>query len=74
MLTPGTPRIAGAFDLQVVPQVPAAPHDLIVDAIATPTRMLTMAAAMSAEGRRTPRYRASLQRERNGLGGPASVV
>ena len=41
LLTPGTPRVAGAFDLQVVPQVPAAPHDLVVDIIATPTRMLT---------------------------------
>jgi 5-formyltetrahydrofolate cyclo-ligase len=40
LLNPGTPRIAGAYDLQVVPQVPAAPHDLIVDIIATPTRML----------------------------------
>ena len=43
MLTPGTPRIVGAYDLQVVPQVPAAPHDLVVDTIATPTRMLTTA-------------------------------
>jgi len=40
LLTPGTPRIAGAYDLQVVPQVPAAPHDLVVDTVATPTRML----------------------------------
>lgn len=40
LLTPGTPRIAGAYDLQIVPQVPAAPHDLVVDIIATPTRML----------------------------------
>ena len=43
LLTPGTPRIAGAYDLQVVPHVPAAPHDLLVDVIATPTRMLTTA-------------------------------
>lgn len=40
LLTPGTPRVAGAYDLQVVPHVPAAPHDLMVDTIATPTRML----------------------------------
>jgi 5-formyltetrahydrofolate cyclo-ligase len=40
LLTPGTPKVAGAYDLQVVPRVPAAPHDLTVDAIATPTRML----------------------------------
>jgi 5-formyltetrahydrofolate cyclo-ligase len=43
LLPPETPRIAGAYDLQVVPQVPAAPHDLVVDIIATPTRMLTTA-------------------------------
>ncbi len=43
MLTPGTPRIAGAYELQVVPRVPAAPHDLVVDAIATPIRMLLTA-------------------------------
>jgi 5-formyltetrahydrofolate cyclo-ligase len=35
------PRIAGAFDLQVVAEVPAAPHDLVVDAIATQSRLLT---------------------------------
>ena len=33
-------RIAGAYDLQVVAQVPAAPHDLPVDAIVTETRTL----------------------------------
>ena len=38
-----SPRIAGAFDLQVVPQVPAAPHDLGVDANVTERR--TIAAA-----------------------------
>ncbi len=38
-----SPRIAGAFDLQVVPQVPAAPHDLGVDAIVTESRSLTAA-------------------------------
>ncbi len=35
------PRIAGAFDLQVIAEVPAAPHDLVVDAIATQSRLLT---------------------------------
>jgi 5-formyltetrahydrofolate cyclo-ligase len=45
LLTPGTPRVAGAYDLQVVPQVPAAPHDLTVDIIATPTRMLVTTGA-----------------------------
>jgi 5-formyltetrahydrofolate cyclo-ligase len=43
LLPPGTPRIAGAYDLQVVARVPAAPHDLVVDTIATPTRMLVIA-------------------------------
>ena len=36
------PRIAGAFDLQVVPTVPAAPHDLRVDAIVTEQRVLAL--------------------------------
>jgi 5-formyltetrahydrofolate cyclo-ligase len=33
-------RIAGAFDVQVVDRVPAAAHDLAVDVIVTPTRVL----------------------------------
>ncbi len=36
------PRVAGAFELQVVPAVPAAPHDLKVDAIVTELRVLAM--------------------------------
>ncbi|MFO1302331.1 MAG: 5-formyltetrahydrofolate cyclo-ligase [Burkholderiales bacterium] len=36
LLPRATPRIAGAFDVQVVEAVPAAPHDLRVHAIATP--------------------------------------
>ena len=40
LLPPEAARIAGAFELQLVTQVPAAPHDLIVDAIATPLRMV----------------------------------
>jgi 5-formyltetrahydrofolate cyclo-ligase len=32
------PRIAGAYDLQLVDRVPAAAHDLAVDVIVTPTR------------------------------------
>ena len=43
LLRPGVLRVAGAFDLQVVAQVPAAPHDLIVDVIVTESRMLTIA-------------------------------
>jgi len=34
-------RIAGAFDVQIVEHVPAAPHDLMVRAVITPTRILT---------------------------------
>lgn len=33
-------RVAGAFELQLVPRVPAAAHDLVVDAIATPARLV----------------------------------
>ena len=33
-------RIAGAFELQVVEQVPSAPHDLAVDAIVTERRTM----------------------------------
>lgn len=36
------PRIAGAFDLQVVASVPAAPHDLRVDTIVTERRVLAL--------------------------------
>lgn len=39
-LAPDAARIAGAFELQLVPQVPAAAHDLVVDAIATPVRLV----------------------------------
>lgn len=38
-LPAGTPRIAGAFDVQVVSRVPAAPHDLVVDVIATESQL-----------------------------------
>lgn len=34
------PRVAGAFDVQLVAQVPCAPHDLTVDTIVTPQRTL----------------------------------
>jgi len=36
-------RIAGAFELQVVEQVPAAAHDLRVDAVVTERRTLEIA-------------------------------
>jgi 5-formyltetrahydrofolate cyclo-ligase len=34
------PRVAGAFELQLIDDIPAAPHDLRVDAIATPSRLI----------------------------------
>ena len=34
-------RVAGAFELQIVDRVPAAPHDLMVDAIVTEARTLS---------------------------------
>jgi len=38
---PDAVRIAGAFDVQVVEAVPAAPHDLCVDVVVTQTRVLS---------------------------------
>jgi 5-formyltetrahydrofolate cyclo-ligase len=38
-----TRRVAGAFELQVVERVPAAPHDLRVDAVITELRELVCA-------------------------------
>ncbi len=38
LASPGVPRVAGAFDLQILAQVPSAPHDLRVDTIVTPGR------------------------------------
>jgi 5-formyltetrahydrofolate cyclo-ligase len=35
------PRISGAFDVQVVERVPAAPHDIGVDIVVTESRLLT---------------------------------
>ncbi len=43
MLDARAQRVAGAFDLQVVPTVPAAPHDLVVDLIVTETRQMPIA-------------------------------
>jgi len=40
LLRPKAPRIAGAFDLQFVDAVPAAPHDIAVDCIVTEHRMV----------------------------------
>lgn len=38
----GAPRIAGAFDVQIIDEVPAGPHDRRVDAIISPTRTLVV--------------------------------
>jgi 5-formyltetrahydrofolate cyclo-ligase len=37
------PRVAGVFELQIVDRVPAAPHDLCVDAIVTESRAIDCA-------------------------------
>ena len=38
LLSPRAARVAGAFDIQIVERVPAAPHDVRVDAIVTESR------------------------------------
>lgn len=45
LLAPDVPRVAGAFELQLVERVPVAGHDLRVDAIVTETRTIPCAAA-----------------------------
>ncbi len=40
LLRAGTPRVAGAYDAQLVARVPFAPHDLTVDAIVTETQTI----------------------------------
>ncbi len=40
LIAQAVPRIAGAFDVQIVAAVPAAPHDLAVDAVVTETRVI----------------------------------
>ena len=40
LLRPDAQRIAAAFDLQIVESVPASSHDLAVDTVITPTRLL----------------------------------
>jgi len=42
LLSPATPRIAGAFDAQLVDAVPYGPHDLVVDCIITEARVLDL--------------------------------
>ena len=45
LLRPHVPRIAGAFDEQIVAAVPTAAHDLAVDLVATPSRIIVAARA-----------------------------
>lgn len=45
MMSPAAARIAGAFEIQVVPRIPAAAHDLCVDQIVTESTVLTTAAS-----------------------------
>ena len=40
LLPPTAPRVAGAFEVQLVDCVPAAPHDIGVDCIATELRLV----------------------------------
>ena len=40
LLSPHAARIAGAFDLQIIERVPAGPHDVMVDAIVTPSEII----------------------------------
>jgi len=42
-LPPGRARVAGAFELQIVDDVPAAAHDLAIDAVVTERRTLAVA-------------------------------
>jgi 5,10-methenyltetrahydrofolate synthetase len=40
LLSPRAARVAGAFEIQIVERVPAAPHDVRVDAIVTESRIV----------------------------------
>ena len=42
LLSPRAARVAGAFELQVVERVPAAPHDVAVDTLVTESRVLAI--------------------------------
>ena len=49
LLPADAPRIAGAFDLQIVAAVPFGPHDITVDAIVTETRVVDLGIAKRAD-------------------------
>ena len=42
LLSPDAARVAGAFELQIVDRVPAAPHDVAVGTIVTESRTLAL--------------------------------
>jgi len=42
LLSPRAPRVAGAFDMQVVDRVPVGPNDIAIDAVVTESRALSM--------------------------------
>ncbi|MDQ6620646.1 MAG: 5-formyltetrahydrofolate cyclo-ligase [Pseudomonadota bacterium] len=42
LISPDAPRVAGAYALQLVDRVPAAPHDVTVDAIVTESEMIAV--------------------------------
>ena len=42
LLSPRAARVAGAFDLQIVPQVPVGPNDIGIDGIVTESRELSV--------------------------------
>jgi 5-formyltetrahydrofolate cyclo-ligase len=42
LLSPRAPRVAGAFDVQVVDRVPVGPNDIAIDAVVTESRALSM--------------------------------
>ena len=48
LVDPSVPRVAGAFDLQIVASVPSAPHDLTVHKIVTPAGTLVAPFALGA--------------------------
>jgi 5-formyltetrahydrofolate cyclo-ligase len=41
LLSPRAPRVAGAFDVQVVDRVPVGPNDIAIDAVVTESRALS---------------------------------
>jgi 5-formyltetrahydrofolate cyclo-ligase len=42
LLSPRAPRVAGAFDVQVVDRVPVGPNDIAIDGVVTESRSLSM--------------------------------